>query len=67
MTEDEWRDKQLNEHLEEDNSELSNCCDAEMYGEVCSECSEFCVSNRNEYEDAMCDRADSERELRRER
>ena len=68
FNEDGYRNNQLNKHLEEDNSELSNCCNAEILedSDVCSECMEHCVTVTEDYENAMCDKADSERELERE-
>ena len=71
FNEDEYRDNQLNKHLaEQDVRILSNCCGAELLGdtEICSDCIEHCSPTRedeylaDEYENAMCDKADAERD-----
>ena len=46
MTETEWRDKQLNKYLDEQdmNEPVSNCCGAPVCEEsdICCECKEHC-------------------------
>lgn len=68
FNEDQYRNNQLNKHLEDDESQNSNCCNAELIGEsdICSECLEHCVTISQDYENAMCDKGDAERELERE-
>ena len=76
MTETEWRDKQLSKYLDEQdgNEPVSNCCGAMICTEsdICCGCKEHCIEitqaefDFDEEEAAMCDRADAERELRRE-
>ena len=67
FNEDEYRNNQLNKHLEDDESELSNCCNADILSNgLCSRCLEHCITNTDEYENAMCDKADSERERERD-
>lgn len=67
FNEDEYRNNQQKKHLEEDESQNSNCCNAEIYiGDICSECSEHCVTVTEEHENAMWDKGDAERELARE-
>ena len=74
--EDAYRDRQTNKYLEEQegNEAVSNCCGSPICEEsdVCCDCKEMCAPitqsefDAEEYEAAMCDRADSERELARE-
>ena len=74
IDEDEYMAKKLHEHLDDYDYYVSNCCGEEMesYIDICPNCGEHCevVSNKEreyeEYENAMCDKADSERELARE-
>ena len=76
MNEDEYRDNQLNKHLaDQEMAELvSSCCGAPLKENtaLCSDCKEHCSEvEMGEYmyeerESAMCDKADSERELQRE-
>lgn len=71
-----YRDNQLNTYLEslDANQPVSNCCDAPMDEDevLCPKCKERCKTitqgeyNYEVYEEAMCDRADAERELARE-
>ncbi len=46
------QDRQLEKHLEGDNSDLSNCCEAIIYenSDVCSDCKEHCVTISEELE-----------------
>jgi len=76
FNEDDYRDQQLYKYLDEqDDFIVSNCCGALIYDEsdICSKCKEHCVEvskhefDADAYEDAMCDRADAQRELERER
>ena len=74
FNEDKYMDRKLNKYLDslEDNEEVSNCCGAELLEEtdICSECNEHCgiISlaewKYEEYENAMCDKADAERDER---
>jgi len=68
FNEDRYRDMQLQKYLEPDTSELSNCCDEEIdeHTGLCSRCKEPCITNTEEYENAMEDKADAQRELERE-
>jgi len=75
MNEDEYKDEMLNKYLDkQDDEEVSNCCGATLEGDldICSDCKEHCViqlqSERDyeDYEKAMADKADAERELRRD-
>jgi len=73
---DTYRNQQLNTYLDklEANQPVSNCCDAPMDEDavLCPKCQEHCkVITQGEYdyesyEEAMCDKADAERELLRE-
>lgn len=69
MSEDTYRDNQLNKYLDGDDSQNSNCCNAAILedSDICSECNEHCVTIAEDYENAMCDKMDEEREERRER
>ena len=72
--EDAYRDSQLNRHLEEQemNQLVSKCCGELIYdgdNDICLSCREHCTFltlgeyEYNEYENAMCDKADAQREL----
>ncbi len=76
MEYDRHLDNQLNRYYEEQESSMpvSNCCGATMEEQqcYCPECNSGCVVitygeyMAEEYENAMCDKADSQRELDRE-
>ena len=57
---EDYHTKLLNEHLEEDNSEMSVCCDAPIYDGFCSQCGEHSESNTEHYENMMFERAESQ-------
>ena len=62
------QDKLLNDYLDGTNDELSNCCEAFFIedSDICSDCLEHAVTMTEAYENYQCDKADSERELKRE-
>jgi len=75
MNEDDYRDKQLDKHLreEEDRELVSSCCGESMYedlegNDICFNCQEECSTTSHgeyitdEYETAMCDKADADRD-----
>ena len=72
--EDAYQDRKLNEYLDSCDYGVSNCCGKYQLEDtdICSECNEHSDEistgdyNYMELEMAMCDKADSERELRRE-
>lgn len=74
-TETEYQNKILNKYLNSVDGECSDCCGAEVLEDtdICSECNEHCTAmsigdyNYEEYENAMADRCDSDRELEGER
>jgi len=78
FNEDKYRDNQLNKHLEqqEQNETVSECCGAEAEERIdcdeCSECGECCRTITrgeyacDEYQSAMEDRADAQRDLERD-
>ena len=75
MNEDEYMAKKLHEYLDDYDYYVSNCCGVEVYDDdevLCPKCKEHCefVSKHErdyeEYENAMCDKYDSDRELARE-
>ena len=63
---EDYHTKLLNEHLEEDNSEMSVCCNAPSNYGFCSQCGEHSESNIDHSENMMQERADNQRELERE-
>lgn len=67
FNEDDYRNNQLNKHLDGDENN-SACCDSAFIEDtdICSECGEHSESITDAYEKAMCDRADAQRELERE-
>jgi len=74
FNEDEYRNKQLNKYLQEcdDSEEVSNCCGAPLFDDtiICSKCKEqsdiISIGEWNmiQYENAMWDKADAERDDR---
>ena len=68
MTEDEWRDKQLNEYLNEYDDQLSNCCDAMIYPDtdICSACKDNCVTHAQYQEQLRDGRGDAQYEEARD-
>ena len=76
MDYDSYLDKQIEMHYAEQeyNMPVSNCCGVYIYenDDICPECYEHCeVISHGEYEyiehdNAMCDKADSDRDLARE-
>ena len=74
INEDEYMAKKLHEYLDDYDYYVSNCCGEEMesYVYVCPKCGEHCITvskherDYEEYENAMCDKADLDRELSRE-
>ena len=78
MSEDEYQNKILNKYLDQevaDHTLLSNCCGYEMEKDdsYCPNCQEGCVAqSKSDYDfeerQAMAeDKADAERDLRRDR
>lgn len=73
--EDRYRDMQLDKHLneQEKNEEISECCRESLIEDnnICSKCYEHCdvitigEHETEQYESAMEDKADAERELRK--
>ena len=69
INEDTYRNNQLDKYLDGDDSTNSNCCHAAILedSDICSECREHCVTVAEEYEIAMSNRMDEERESKDER
>ena len=67
FNEDDYRDRQLNKHLESQEEEMSDCCDAPIDEQgLCSDCREHCTTKAEREENAMWDKADAEHERRRD-
>ena len=74
MNEDEYRNQQLNKHLDQqdlDNEEVSACCGCEVDDEICVDCRDMCktISKADYIFNMKCsiaeERGDAEMEARR--
>lgn len=65
--EDAYFNNKLNKYLDDQEEELSNCCEATIDEKgLCSDCLEHCESKADAYENAMWDKADAEHEWARD-
>ena len=68
FNQDLHQDRLLEKHLQGDDGELSNCCQAIILedSDICSECGKGCVTVSEDYEQRRDEEADARYEQRRD-